>query len=83
VNIGRNPVYTGDYFVGTIDEVRIANTALSSSWINTEYNNQSSPSTFYSIGTESTPGATSFSESNLNAYQASSTIEASAELRSE
>ena len=32
---------------GIFDEVRIAGFAASSSWISTEYNNQSSPSTFY------------------------------------
>ncbi len=42
----------GRYFDGTIDEVRISNTARSDSWINTEYNNQKSPSTFYYIGQE-------------------------------
>lgn len=36
----------------TIDELRISNADLSSAWIITEYNNQSSPSTFYEIGTE-------------------------------
>jgi hypothetical protein len=37
---------------GRIDEVHIARTALSSDWIATEYNNQNSPSTFYSVSTE-------------------------------
>jgi hypothetical protein len=32
---------------GTFDEVRIRSSALSADWITTEYNNQSSPSTFY------------------------------------
>jgi len=43
-----------DYLQGYLDEVRIANTALSASWILTEYNNQSSPSTFYAVGGEVT-----------------------------
>jgi hypothetical protein len=45
---------TGDsyYFNGYIDEVRISNTARDTTWIKTSYNNQNSPSTFYSIGTE-------------------------------
>lgn len=42
---------------GTLDEVRISTTTLSSDWIKTEYNNQSSTSTFYSIGSE-TSGTT-------------------------
>jgi len=38
------------FFNGLIDEIRISNLARSSTWISTEYNNQSSPSTFYSVG---------------------------------
>jgi len=33
-----------------LDEVRISSVILSADWIKTEYNNQSSPSTFYSYG---------------------------------
>jgi hypothetical protein len=39
-------------FNGFIDEVRVSNLARSSSWINTEYNNQKDPSTFYTVGAE-------------------------------
>lgn len=35
---------------GQLDEVRIARTSLTPEWIATEYANQSSPSTFYSVG---------------------------------
>jgi len=41
------------YFNGTIDEVRSSKTARSADWIKTEYNNQSSPVTFYSISAAS------------------------------
>lgn len=41
-------------FDGTIDEVRIANAVRSAGWILTEYNNQNSPSTFYSLATQTT-----------------------------
>lgn len=37
---------------GLIDEVRISNVARSAGWISTTYNNQFSPSTFYSVGAE-------------------------------
>ncbi|MCE2929092.1 MAG: DUF2341 domain-containing protein [Candidatus Caenarcaniphilales bacterium] len=37
------------FFTGNIDEVRIANKARNANWITTEYNNQNSPNTFYSI----------------------------------
>lgn len=39
-------------FDGDMDEIRISNTIRSADWILTEYNNQSSPATFYSISTE-------------------------------
>jgi hypothetical protein len=39
---------------GTIDELRISTAARSASWIATEYANQSSPGTFYSVGPEQT-----------------------------
>jgi YVTN family beta-propeller protein len=37
------------YFIGTIDEVEISNIERPAPWITTEYNNQNSPSTFYSL----------------------------------
>jgi hypothetical protein len=40
---------------GQLDEVRISSIARSSDWIKTEYNNQSNPSAFYSIGTDFSP----------------------------
>lgn len=43
---------TGNRLSGRIDEVRVAKSALSADWFLTEYNNQSSPSTFYSISAE-------------------------------
>jgi hypothetical protein len=46
---------SGVYFPGSIDDVRIYGRTLSPSEILTMYNNQSSPSTFYTIGT---PGST-------------------------
>jgi hypothetical protein len=39
-------------FDGTIDEARVSNASRSAGWVLTEYNNQNSPSTFYSVGTE-------------------------------
>jgi hypothetical protein len=37
-------------FAGRVDEVRLSNVVLSADWIATEYNNQFSPSTFYTVG---------------------------------
>ncbi|MGF1584718.1 MAG: DUF2341 domain-containing protein, partial [Bacteroidales bacterium] len=39
-------------FNGTLDEVRVIKAARSADWLATEYNNQSSPSTFYTTGPE-------------------------------
>jgi hypothetical protein len=37
---------------GAIDEVRVSDNELSADWIETEFNNQNSPSTFLTFGTE-------------------------------
>ena len=37
-------------FIGELDEVRISRIARSDGWIETEYNNQSVPGSFYSVG---------------------------------
>jgi Concanavalin A-like lectin/glucanases superfamily/Domain of unknown function (DUF2341) len=39
------------FWNGIIDEVRISKTTRSAGWVGTEYNSQSSPSSFYSVGT--------------------------------
>ena len=44
------------YFGGLIDEARFSSTARSADWITTEYNNQNSPSTFYTLGVAATSG---------------------------
>jgi hypothetical protein len=40
------------FFGGNLDEVRISNSARSSDWIATEFNNQNSPAGFYSVSAE-------------------------------
>ncbi|MCK4649723.1 DUF2341 domain-containing protein [Candidatus Pacearchaeota archaeon] len=58
--ISRNSVRIGAnnedvinrWFQGLIDEVRISNVARTAGWIATEYNNQYSPDSFYSVGGE-------------------------------
>ncbi len=37
---------------GLLDEVRIANVVRTAGWLTTEYNNQNSPSTFFTVGSE-------------------------------
>jgi len=55
-SLQSNGLYLGwtgsstQYFTGTMDEVRVSNMVRSSDWIKTEYNNQNSPSTFYTVG---------------------------------
>jgi hypothetical protein len=43
---------TDGFFTGTIDEVRVSNNARAAGWISTEYNNESAPSTFVSLGSQ-------------------------------
>ena len=46
----------GSFFTaGKLDELRFSKTLRSANWISTEYNNQSSPSTFWTVGTPSSP----------------------------
>lgn len=54
-SIGRRLTANNDSGMdGRIDEVRIATVARTTDWIATEYNNQNSPSTFYTISAEFT-----------------------------
>ncbi len=46
-------------FPGVIDECRLTNQALSSDWISTEYANQNSPESFYTVSAEETGGTPS------------------------
>jgi biopolymer transport protein ExbB len=51
LNIGRKQK-NGFYFNGIIDEGRVIHAFRNSDWITTEYNNQNSPSTFYTMSGE-------------------------------
>ncbi len=46
------------YYGGLLDEVQISNIARSSDWLTAEYNNQSSPATFYTIYPENAQALT-------------------------
>ena len=50
--IGRRALGDNRYFRGVIDEVRISYNERTPEWFKTEYNNQNSPSTFYSMGSQ-------------------------------
>jgi uncharacterized repeat protein (TIGR01451 family) len=43
---------------GLFDEVRVSDVIRTAAWISTEYNNQSSPATFYSVAAEEAPRPT-------------------------
>ena len=48
--LGGSIVYSADiYYDGQMDEFRFSNTARSADWIATEYANQKSPNTFYTV----------------------------------
>ena len=63
------------FYQGNIDEFRFSNSARSADWIATEYNNQNSPSTFYSVAPENTqaisisPASTALSYSQTQRFQ--------------
>jgi len=52
MRIGNVAFDTIRTFAGKIDEIHISKVVRSSGWIATCYNNQNSPSTFYSVGAE-------------------------------
>ena len=47
---GGNPLDAGNHFAGQLDELRVSSIVRGPGWILTEYRNQSSPQTFYSVG---------------------------------
>lgn len=53
----QDTLYGGRYCNGTLDELRVSGTARSGDWIKSEYNNQSSPATFYSISAAGSGGS--------------------------
>jgi hypothetical protein len=60
---------------GQIDEVRISASARSADWVATEYNNQSSPSTFLSAGAEGAGGPTAISLVSFTAKGAGAAVQ--------
>jgi hypothetical protein len=49
---GRSQYAPDEGLYGNFDEFRISNTARSASWVTTSYNNQNSPSTFFTVSSE-------------------------------
>ncbi len=52
INTNNNDLKIGEYLTGTLDELRISNTARSADWINTTYYNTNSPTTFATFGSQ-------------------------------
>jgi hypothetical protein len=53
LTIGAVNLAEGSFLMtGVLDETRISNSIRSADWIAAEYNNQNSPSTFYTVGSE-------------------------------
>src|ERR1700722_12803864 len=50
MSVGYDSKDNAYFFHGNVDEGRLSTSARSASWIATEYNNESSPATFYTIG---------------------------------
>lgn len=64
-----------EHFNGLLDQLTLSNVARSADWITAEYNNQSSPGTFYSFGAETVAGTAEvalafFDGSGSNYFQA-------------
>ncbi len=58
-SIGSRNSGASNLLTGAIDEIHMANVVRSLGWITTEYNNQNSPSGFYTIGSETFADSTS------------------------
>jgi len=50
INTNTNDLLLGEYLTGTLDELRVSNTARGAAWINTTYLNTNSPTTFATFG---------------------------------
>jgi uncharacterized delta-60 repeat protein len=52
LHLSNNPGWPSQFWDGFLDEARVSSAARGAGWIQTEYNNQSSPGTFASLGAE-------------------------------
>ena len=63
-NLARDPQWGGVSNIN-LNELRVSSTVRSSGWIATEYSNQSSPSTFISVGGQQSNGGASSAHTSL------------------
>ena len=59
VDVRHSPAYALNDMTGVVDEFRISNIARPATWIATEFNNQNSPGTFFSMSGQETSGGQS------------------------
>lgn len=50
--LGTDPDNSNPYYVGDVDQLKVWNKFLGTDWLTAEYNNESNPTTFYTIGSE-------------------------------
>lgn len=67
-------LFPQNFMDGTIDEARISNSARSADWIVTEYNSQGSPSTFFTLGSESANTSSAAITAPLGSFVGSGTL---------
>ncbi len=60
---------TSAWFDGVIDEVRVSNTARSSTWLTTQYNNQTNVDDFMTFGTEETNNAVELEQTSYRWFE--------------
>ena len=77
--VGANQELNG-FFGGYLDEVRVSSVVRSADWIATEYNNQSNPETFYSVGAEIAPDTTPPTLDTTSPADGAASVSADADL---
>ncbi len=63
LRLGSTEAGLGGFWNGIIDEARVSTAARSAWWIQTEYNNQNSPATFYNVGSAESSAASWYNNS--------------------
>jgi hypothetical protein len=74
IGTGSNPAQNQEWS-GKIDEVRVQDTYRGAEWIQTEFNNQKTPSTFYQLGSEESGPPTAISLLFFTAKGAGNTVQ--------
>jgi len=72
--IGR--IDGGQYWNGSLDEIKVVNTLRNSDWISTEYNNQNNPAAFATFGTQELVNPSSCGDGTVNTPNGSGVTEA-------